>query len=271
MLLDIILIICIIYLCYWAFLSVNPIAVGDVRPTRDDIDKFYILSKIDDKYKPNTILICKDDIYNLKYPKYFKPNKCAGLGYMVKLVNNIDEANEYFENVVDAFIICQDVADGSHEARIMFQRDTDGSCRISSINEKHYIKSFNSFSFTDKNDIINKELNNTVTEIINSISEDINYCGLDVIYKSDEEFRNSEFNIVEINGNLSVDPMIHFNGNATLNFIFDIVLRNLYIGICNIKNGKGICNSRLLRSIPIRLYDYIFIRRDISILFADWD
>ena len=80
MLLDIILIICIIYLCYWAFLSVNPIAVGDVRPTRDDIDKFYQMSKgyvewDGDKFVPKPLALSKINLTQLRDRHLLKDRK----------------------------------------------------------------------------------------------------------------------------------------------------------------------------------------------------
>ena len=39
----------------------------------------------------------------------------------------------------------------------------------------------------------------------------------------------------------------------------------------NIENGKGTSNRKLLYSVPKRIYDYVVVRRDISILFIDWD
>lgn len=140
---------------YWLILSIRARTPVYFTATNPSIElggffgesKMNILNNVNDKYKPQTILVdattSAPDIIQIitakgiSFPFICKPDK-GEMGFMVKKINNSHELEEYL-TFCPGEIVIQEFVDYAVELGILYYRFPDGKSGITSIVEKEFM------------------------------------------------------------------------------------------------------------------------------------
>jgi hypothetical protein len=250
------------------FLNVNPYKLNNNS-------KYKILSYIPDKYLIKMNILSTTDINSIAYPVIFKPIICTTVSKNVKVIRNIEEANNYMKrNDIDLKnIMVQKFITFKNEIGILYEKNLMNSkgsiismVRKYSSNSDIMDSCFGENECEDLTYLVTPQLNFIIDEISNYIPDF--YVGrYDIKYKNLESLlQGKEFYILEVNGTMGFDLRKSHKDVTLFNNIYFIerwLIYRLYMGFKNIITLKGYRINILL---------YVMVRVIINtIKCKDWE